>query len=203
MTRRCHGTTPPVCDAHAAARLTLPPRSYYCDFCDAYLTHDSARSRAASRATGVAALAAHSQAPAPVPQASVRKQHNTGFKHKARAPAPLPPPRRAVAAVAEALPLAPGQANVRNYYQQFDAQNLLQAPPPFVPMPMMQARPSLTHGRGGAPLRRSPPSHVPAITLTLNNTAPFRRAFRTATRRTATRAGPGVTRCRRSRRGCR
>ena len=30
---------------------------YYCDYCDAYLTHDSA---------------------------SVRRQHNVGFKHKAR-----------------------------------------------------------------------------------------------------------------------
>ena len=40
---------------------------YYCDYCDAYLTHDSA---------------------------TVRQQHNLGFKHK---------------------------ANVRNYYMQFDA----------------------------------------------------------------------------------
>nr|AFK36549.1 unknown [Lotus japonicus] len=41
---------------------------YYCDYCDTYLTHDSP---------------------------SVRKQHNSGYKHK---------------------------ANVRNYYQQFEEQ---------------------------------------------------------------------------------
>ncbi|XP_019058490.1 PREDICTED: LOW QUALITY PROTEIN: U1 small nuclear ribonucleoprotein C-like [Tarenaya hassleriana] len=41
---------------------------YYCDYCETYLTHDSP---------------------------SVRKQHNTGYKHK---------------------------SNVRNYYQQFEEQ---------------------------------------------------------------------------------
>lgn len=41
---------------------------YYCDYCDAHLTHDSP---------------------------SVRKQHNSGYKHK---------------------------ANVRNYYMQFEEQ---------------------------------------------------------------------------------
>ena len=43
----------------ARGLLATMPR-YYCDYCDAYLTHDSA---------------------------SVRKQHSQGFKHKVKAEA--------------------------------------------------------------------------------------------------------------------
>ncbi|KAL8128637.1 hypothetical protein V2J09_017792, partial [Rumex salicifolius] len=56
---------------------------YYCDYCDTYLTHDSVSVVSPSRIKDVRG------------RPSVRKQHNSGYKHK---------------------------ANVRIYYQQFEEQ---------------------------------------------------------------------------------
>ena len=83
---------------------------YYCDYCDAYLTHDSA---------------------------SVRKQHNSGFKHK---------------------------SNFKAYYLQYEdeAQMRLYAeahglPMPRPPqMPMGGPRPA-QHMPGGGPPPHGPP----------------------------------------------
>mmetsp|Transcript_9171 Transcript_9171/g.41774 ORF Transcript_9171/g.41774 Transcript_9171/m.41774 type:complete len:109 (-) Transcript_9171:977-1303(-) len=60
---------------------------YYCDYCDAHLTHDSP---------------------------SVRKQHNAGYKHKVRN---VKDDTRILQAHACHF-----QANVRNYYMQFEEQ---------------------------------------------------------------------------------
>lgn len=95
---------------------------YYCDYCDAYLTHDSA---------------------------SVRKQHNSGFKHK---------------------------SNFKAYYLQYEeeAQMRLYAEAHGLPMPrpphipvggprppqhMPGGGPPPLHGGGPPPGRGPPPPH--------------------------------------------
>lgn len=88
---------------------------YYCDYCDAYLTHDSA---------------------------SVRKQHNSGFKHK---------------------------SNFKAYYLQYEeeAQRRLYAeahglpePRPPYQMPVGGPRPPYQMPGGMPPSRGPPPPHM-------------------------------------------
>ena len=65
----------PCLEYNSKYKITIMPR-YYCDYCDAYLTHDSVR-----RFPIPFSQPSNSLLP-PTLQPVVRRQHNSGYKHK-------------------------------------------------------------------------------------------------------------------------